>query len=380
MIMYHPIPAPRRRLWPIFLPVGLLVLLALAWSGFWYFAAAQTETAIAGWREREAKLGRISSCGSQRIGGYPFRIEIHCADPAAELRNLQPPMALEGKNILIAAQLYNPTLLISEFTGPVTFAQPGRAPDYVANWSLAQTSVRGTPSAPERASIVLETASFERVNGNRNDTLASAKRLELHGRLAGSVADHPILELALRLVAATAPGLHAVAGEPLDADFTVVLRGLNDFSPKPWPVRFRELQAAGGQIEIKNARLQQGESLTVGSGALGLSPSGRLEGQIQLTIAGLEQLWPRLGIERVAPQMAPHMRGFERFGPALDMFAPGLGNMARRQAEAGIAAGLGMLGEQTQLEGRRAVAIPLRFSNGAAFLGPVPLGQVPPLF
>ena len=59
---------------------------------------------------------------------------------------------------------------------------------------------------------------------------------------------------------------------------------------------------------------------------------------------------------------------------------PGLGNVARERAGAGIAAGIGLLGEQTQLEGRRAVVLPLRISNGDMFLGGLSVGQINPLF
>ena len=38
------------------------------------------------------------------------------------------------------------------------------------------------------------------------------------------------------------------------------------------------------------------------------------------------------------------------------------------------------MGEQTTLEGKRAVILPLRFEDGAVFLGPVRIGNVPPLF
>ncbi len=309
--------APRRRLWPIFLPVALVVVLAFGWSAVWYYAAAAAEAAIAGWREREARLGRVYNCAEQTIGGFPFRIEVRCRELAAELRNSDMQLALKGTDALVAAQIYQPNLLIGEFTGPLTVGDLGRSPDFVANWSLAQTSVRGLPGAPERVSVVFDTPSFNRINDGRSHTLVSAKRFELHGRMADPSADQPITELVLRAVAATAPGLHAAAADPLDADVTAVLRGLRDFSPKPWAARFRELQAAGGQIEIKNARVQQGDTIAVGSGVLGLSPSGRLEGQLALTVAGIEHLLPKLGIERLAPQVAPQVKGLDRLGPAL---------------------------------------------------------------
>jgi len=33
-----------------------------------------------------------------------------------------------------------------------------------------------------------------------------------------------------------------------------------------------------------------------------------------------------------------------------------------------------------EIEGKRGVSVPLRFTDGAASFGPLPLGQVPPAF
>ena len=60
--------------------------------------------------------------------------------------------------------------------------------------------------------------------------------------------------------------------------------------------------------------------------------------------------------------------------------APGLGNVARQQIGANVAAGVNMLGEQTTLEGKRAVGLPLRFDDGVVLLGPVRIGVAPALF
>jgi hypothetical protein len=151
---------------------------------------------------------------------------------------------------------------------------------------------------------------------------------------------------------------------------------LNDFSPKPWAARFREIQVADGRIDITQVRIQQGDILAVGAGALSINGNGRLEGQLRITMAGLEQFLAAIGAQQKI-QASPHM---DKLVGALDRLAPGLGDVARQQAGANLSAGINMLGEQTTLEGKRAVTLPLRFTDGAAFLGPIPIGSTPALF
>jgi len=69
---------------------------------------------IAGWREREANSGRFYNCERQTVGGFPFRIEVRCIDPSIELRRNEPPVALKASDLVVVAQIYQPTLLISE--------------------------------------------------------------------------------------------------------------------------------------------------------------------------------------------------------------------------------------------------------------------------
>lgn len=370
-------PSARRRNWRYIILLVLFAALFGGWSWLWHYAAGKAETVIDGWRAREAKSGRVFTCGSQTVGGYPFRIEVNCNRVSALFRSNQPPVEIKSSGILIAAQIYQPTLLISEFHGPLTIADPGQAPSIVVNWKLAQSSVRGTPAAPERVSLVVDRPVVDRVIGGSPQHLLVAKHIEIHGRMVeGSAANKPVIEVALQLGQTSAPGLHPAAETPIDADIIAVLRGLNDFAPKPWPVRFRELQAAGGQIDITQARVQQGETIAVGSGSLSLNPSGRLEGQLRVTVAGVEQFLNSIGAQRMV-QASPTV---DKLSGALDRLVPGLGNVARQQAGANIAAGINLLGEQTTLEGKRAVALPLRFDDGRIFLGPIPIGNAPALF
>ena len=123
----------------------------------------------------------------------------------------------------------------------------------------------------------------------------------------------------------------------------------------------------------------QGETIAIASGALGLSPAGRLNGQLQLTVANLEKLFPALGIDRMLAERSAPPEVESAIG-ALDRLLPGLGNVARKSAGPALAAGIKLMGRPAELEGKRAVILPLRFDDGAASLGPFLLGHVPPLF
>ncbi|MEX1083103.1 MAG: DUF2125 domain-containing protein [Xanthobacteraceae bacterium] len=375
--MERPVHFTRPRRWPLYVPVVGFFLLAILWMGLWFHASGIARETLAGWFEREAKAGRLYDCGSQSIGGFPFRVEMRCQPAAMQWRSAQPTVYVKTAALLVAAQIYQPSLLISEFTGPLSLAEGDGRADFIADWKHLQTSVRGSPALPERVSIVIDRPSFDRVTASGHEALFRATHAELHGRIVeGSAADNPVINLALQLAGATAPTVNPLTAQPFDADITFELRGLKDFSPKPWPERFREIQAAGGRIDITHARARQGESIALATGSLRLTEAGHLDGQLLITVAGLDRLLPALGLERLTAPGAD----VDRLAGQLDRLVPGLGNIAREAAGPSIAAGVGLLGEQTQLEGRRAVILPLRFSNGAMFLGAVPVGQVKPLF
>ena len=365
-------PVARRRCWPLFLPFALIAALALAWTGFWFHASGRAGSEIAAWRLREAQAGRVQECASQTIGGYPFRIEMRCAGAAFELNGL-PTLRLTLPAVLTASQVYDPTLLLGEFVGPLEVSEPGRPPTAVVDWTLAQASLRLSPSAAERASLLLDGPTVRDIDAAGDNPVFAARRLELHGRQApGSAAGDPAIEAVLRITGAVADRLHPLAANPIDADVAAVLHGMSDVSPKPWPVRFREWQGRDGRIEIVKARLAQDGVIAVGGGTLKLGARGRLDGNLQVSVVGIDKVLKMLDIERAmsAGQIGATLS-------ALDRIIPGLGGIARQHAGPGLVAALG---KQTVLEDKPAVAFPIRFEDGTVFLGPFQVGSVPPLF
>lgn len=390
------IPAPRRRpLWRLFIMPALVVVAAAAWSGFWFYAASEAGVRADAWAAQEAKAGRIYACGKRSVAGFPFRFEVRCEDASVTLvsqtAGAQLFTARLGE-ILIIAQVYQPKLLIAEFRAPATLSDRGQPPSMRVNWTLGQSSVYGLPDIPQRASIEFNNPSIDRVNGPVATPLAKAGHVELHGRLAeGSTTDHPVIETALQIKAGSVEELHPVLAAPFDADIQTRLTGLKDFSPKPWPERFRELQAAGGHVEIVRSRIQQGDLVSVAAGTLSLNAQGRIDGELQMTVAGMERVIPALGIEKMLEEGVPQAT-LDRVAPgvksqdlnnlfgALDRAIPGLGKVVKQNANAGVAAGINSLGKEAELEGKKARAFPLRFVDGGVFLGPLKVGQVPPLF
>jgi hypothetical protein len=377
----------------------LLLIAAAAWSAFWFFAASEVEVRADAWRAQEAKSGRVYDCARRSVAGFPFRLEVRCDGASVSLVSqtavqaaTQTPITAKLGEILVVAQIYDPKLLIAEFTAPATISGSGQQASMLVNWSKARSSVVGLPAIPQRASIVFDDPAIDRVNGSAQTPLARAKHVELHGRLAeGSPSDRPAIETVLQIAQGSVQELHPLLAAPFDADVRTTLSGLKDFSPKPWPERFREIQAAGGHVEIVQSRIQQGDLIAVAAGTLGLSASGRLDGELQMTVAGIEKVIPALGIEKMLEEGVPQAT-LDRVAPgvktqdvnnlfgALDRAIPGLGRVVKQNANVGVTAGINALGKEAVLEGKKARAFPLRFVDGAVYLGPIKVGQTPPLY
>jgi hypothetical protein len=388
--------APRRRpLWRLFIMPALLLVAAVAWSAFWFYAASEVDVKADAWRAQEAKSGRVYDCARRSVAGYPFRLEVRCDGASVVLQSqaaapTQPVTARLGQ-ILVVAQVYDPKLVIAEFTAPARISDRSGA-SMLVNWRTARASVVGLPAIPQRASIVFDDPSIDRISGSIQTPLARAKHVELHGRLAdGATLDHPVVEAVVNIQTGSLQEVHPLLTQPFDADMRALLSGLKDFAPKPWPERFREIQASGGHVELVQSRIAQGDLVAVATGTLGLTAQGNLDGELQMTVAGIEKVIPALGLDKMLDDGVPQAT-LDRVAPgvktkdvsnlmgALDRAIPGLGKVVKQNVNVGVMAGINSLSKDAELEGKKARAFPLRFVDGAVYIGQLKVGQIPPLF
>ena len=341
---------PSRASYRIWAPLALVAFLAIAWSAFWLYAARRADNDLEAWMAREAQAGRVYACASRGVGGYPFRVEVRCNQPSVEFREGGSAATVRARDLVAVAQIYSPDLVLAEISGPLSVARAGDPGVLSFDWRLLQASVRTRAARPERVSVALEAPKLDEAREGIPRPLGNAKHAELHGRLSpGSDPANPVFELAASMQEAVV-AIPGFSSAPMAGEGSAVVRGLNDLSPKPWPARLREWQRAGGRMEITRLRLTRGDTVAVATGDLGLTAEGRLEGTLNITATGIEPVAELL------------------LGPT------------EARAQAAIFAGLRLLGGRAELEGKRAVALPLRFRDGKATLGPVPVGTVPPLF
>src|ERR1700687_5946321 len=164
--------APRRRpLWRLFIMPVLLLIAAAAWSTFWFFAASQVDARADAWRAQEAKSGRVYDCAKRSVAGFPFRLEVRCDGASVTLLSqtaaqaaTQAPITAKLGEILVVAQIYDPKLLIAEFTAPATISDRDKPPSMMVNWSKARSSVVGLPAVQQRASLVFADPTLARLH------------------------------------------------------------------------------------------------------------------------------------------------------------------------------------------------------------------------
>jgi hypothetical protein len=131
------------------------VLLICFWSGAWFYALHSFNTTTAGWRVWEGKSGRQYSCTSEGTGGYPFRVEMMCANPKATIYTEDGKWIVQAKELQVVADMFSPSVIVSRIKGPVSFAELNRPDAIMGSWSRAEVTVYGPHPTPDGLSIEL---------------------------------------------------------------------------------------------------------------------------------------------------------------------------------------------------------------------------------
>jgi hypothetical protein len=359
-----------------------LLVVGGAWTATWFYAARTTETAIASWIDSEAKAGRDYSCGSRSTGGFPLRVEVSCtALQATVAMSDQSTLVVNAKSLRTAANILSPGTLVTNISGPVSVTSSSQSATFVGNWSLAQMTLHGQPASPSQVSVVLDNPEFYRLVQGTNEHVLAGSRLEFNATTIGA----SIINIAAHAVDVSIPEGGPITSRPFVADISATLHDVDNRTPQMFYARLRDWQSRGGRLEVAAARIQQGDALATGVGEIRLSDSGRVEGALRVSAAGLYQRLAQSYIRdgrsgaRERERLAQSVLG----GPKINTRSLGT-PQSDQPADQPADREAGPRGERQrqQLMPQEVgnLEIPIRFMDGAVFLGSTGLGKIPPLF
>lgn len=327
--------------------VWTIAVLAVLWGIWWLLATTALETGLNKWLEQRRSAGWQADVSAVQLGGFPGRFDLGMDKLA--LKSPRTGHGFSADALRITALSYWPGNLAVHFpqtavdisTPDVAFALT--APD-------ARAALRLHPSP------ALQLDHLNAVSGPWQLDLQQGNLLNAQG-FAGELRQGGTAEV-YRItldIAQLVPGgmVRRALSLPLDwplafdtavADATVTFDApldrhtLNQPAPSPREIEIQQIALSWGPVKINLA------------GQIQLDASGTPEGQLDLLIEN----W------RAALELAEN--------------AGLLGADMRPQAEVMLNALANLGGDPARLD------LKLRFAEGRAFLGPIPIGPAPRLF
>lgn len=292
------------RLWLWF---GLIALVVGGWTVAWFVIRSAATERIELELTRLTTQGFKIECANRSIVGYPFRIEIHCANLAINEKTSGATVRFSRARAV--GLIYQPSLVILEFDGPATALLPDGS-QIATNWKLLHSSIRHKDGEIVQVSMA----------GDALDMTVSRPGLPVNRVKAGTMEVHlrpDLAERGLDAALSIRAGSMEIDGRPigpdnLDLELDTTLARLPSNTQAPG---FLASWAANdGRLDLKNVRASTANTAVQGRGAIGIEPDGLLNGVLKLTATGLEALAADPQATRRTPGLGVLASGFLLFG------------------------------------------------------------------
>lgn len=246
--------SPQSRPWRMFLPLAIVVVLALAWTAYWFVAIGLAQTEAAAQRIQLAQRGGELQCGAESWGGFPFRFDVTCSDATVRIAGAKLQLA----TLRAVAQAYNPwhIVILAEGAARATL-RDGRS--WTSTHERAVASLRFGSAGTPRISV------------------------DIAGLHVGELLRSDTLQLHMRTEADQSRA------------FAVSARGVELTRPHHPPLPIASLEATatlstGNLLTIQDIALTQDTVTYTGRGAIELDGQNRLSGTLHTETNDLEGL------------------------------------------------------------------------------------------
>ncbi|MGL4242727.1 MAG: DUF2125 domain-containing protein [Beijerinckiaceae bacterium] len=350
--------AARPRRMGLYVPLVVLTLLALGWTGLWLYGRHRVGLELDNFLARQASIGRTWSCPDRRIGGYPFRIDVACEKPsfASERRGRGEISGTLGRLTVTAqtAGALNLAHVIATFEGPFVVNEEGFGRT-TTTWKSAVASYRGHPRRLERCALTMTEPATTLEPTGAQPMRMTAQSLEAHVREGVAPGEPGAYDVALRLNNAVLPPLDAAlrTPDPVNLLLDGKLLNLGAIDRRDWRATVESWRNAGGAFRVEQFGLAKGAPRLEARGDLKLDALRRLEGRLDAN--------------------------FINAGPLLQQFGINMGGGAAGALLGGLLGGNRAANEPQR---DRSLRLPLVLGDGRVSVGPfrVPGLLIPPLY
>ncbi len=286
--------------WGLYLPFGALVLICLAWSGFWYYASSRTNSVMDAALVKEARLGRDWTCPGRTVSGFPFRIEVKCDAPSfvSRMEGRDGSGSLAG--LRVEARAVDPTRAIATLVGPLMIKTPMMTIE--VNWNDAKTLLTAGSATLRDFSLDIQGATLSLVQANQAPVLGGAKRVNLNIAQEGDVIDGAAqFKLLARIDGLTFAPLDALTGnsQPLQIEWQMIASKVPVMIQPDWRLMLDAWRQSGGTAKLVLLDLSKSPARLQGMGDLALDDARRPTGKLEVSFQGLDKLSGRLGLGAV---------------------------------------------------------------------------------
>jgi hypothetical protein len=306
-----------RRFW-LFAPYVAVLVAALAWSGFWWAESGRLQRAILDQAKALQQQGAVAQWSSLKVDGYPFRLRVTMIGP--KLAD-SAGWGLSATRLEAMALAYAPDRWVFAAPQGLILSRPGKG-DVSVSGKAIRASISAIGSAQPRFAFEGDSLSLAPGQGAQAPALATIDRLELDMQPGPNDQAAFLVRLDGGTLRPEAGLARMAAGKPFSLLWDARLTRLSALRGSNWPGALQAWRDAGGSVTVANAKLGVGGLTLQGQGGpLSVDPDGRLKGELPL----------KLDTGQIA--------------------------------NSALIGALGLLGP-----------VPLRFQDGRASIGPIPVG------
>ncbi|MGH6839416.1 MAG: DUF2125 domain-containing protein [Methylocella sp.] len=330
-------------------PLAVVVAGMIGWSVFWYVKSCAADAALTAWTAREAELGRAWSCPDQKIGGFPFSVEISCPNLLFQGEMLGKTLTGSMRGFRATSALLRTGDVLAELDPPFAAKSSDGVFEFTMQWGELFLDLEGEPGRLDRVTLAGRHVRLQGKIGGIDPVQGAFGNVSGNFVLIQDRRDHAY-DFMVSVKQGAIPALNGLLETQLPIDMQVRgtisqvdLRGaesLQDF--------LENWRSANGHVEIAAGSLTSGQIVFDAKGGFDLDDEHRVKGKLDASFAGLDKAFRRLGVD-----------------PAL---------ITAGQVLAGLLGG-------RQGGGAGRVKLPLSFSEGFLWIGPVRTQiQIPPLY